>query len=1398
MGKTVTSVVSAGLMIAGVIATGGLGTALIVAGIAVQAASAFIFKDKVPGSGYRDQSERKQMLRSASAPETVVVGKTMMSGLLFFAEEEEGEQDENEELYMALAIASHPIHKLGQIYFNDDKIEDLGDNAQYEFHNGRTEADPYLLKHAPSWKEDMIGRGLAWLRLTLRFDQEKFPYGVPNVKSELWGKEIYDPRTEKTAWSNNGALVILDYYRHYLGVPDSDIDWNAFKVAADICDETVQTPDGKSEPRYTLNGAYELEESPASVLEMMHKCIAGEPTYIAGKHGILMQVYNGPALLTIDESQIIDTVTVTPELSLRDATNAIYGTFVDAEQQYNKTDFEPVVIEEWIEEDGLEIKENMDYRFVTSPYQANRLANLYLRKKRAGRRIQLRMNLDGYAYRPGDVVKLELPSLGISDLEFRIADWKFHPSEGVEITLEEDGPYIYEDLASKPFVRPPFTKLPTGGVPAPINLAFVPLSVTDIVQGYISWQNVASDIRYNTVNILQNDKVIQSIQVPGERVDINGLTRGTYRVEVRAINVAGAMSAPAISDFAIQAPPAPIGVEITPGMFSLTASPRQGDSAVFGYTFEFWFSEKKLANLSENEVITKTNKVGQGQFWTKDNLKAGTDYWFYVRTVNSYGKSQFVEAVGQASGTPKDMLDELGNNFLTAEAGQIMQEQIDFSKEAIAELELDTIDVKQKVVSIDRDVEAVNEAVMMNTKFTTEVHFSLKEEVADRKAEIFRIEQVQVTDREAAARWQEQITAKVDYNASEILNIKDAQSSYEKATAQQISQVKADVDGVKSRVTTVETATADLKQSQAKFEQSTTAEFGEMRGYITHFETSLSNVELAVSEAIMQTTAQVNQHSSELLQSKADVKRIANATATNEKATAELAESVKAHYEDSQAEFVDVRKSIAEKDKAHSERTEQVRAELGKNINANKEEIDKTNKELSDISAAVTTNTKAIAETDKTLTELEQVSSSRFDSNEATIANIQNTQANAESSQAETTLQLAAQQNEQGSELLRAKASIRETNKIIVDNDKAYAQKFTQIDAQLGENGARFTRVEEALADTQQSVAKSIERLDARFDEQEGMIEEKMQATFKQTGDGVVTHSINITIVHNNVKYNAAGQVISAQVKNGKLESFIGYNANNFAWYNPVNGKMELFMAAKNGQLFIRDLFIEDGSITNAKIGNVIQSNNYLNGRPSWIINKNGFAEFQNIKARGEIEATSGRLKNVVIEESCDILGKLKVENLEGNIVTVTQDVYHNLSFSHSNIVELFKVKRRTQKCFIWVQGALTPYEVIPGGSSRVENRSAFAYRAPGYDSNGGEADIYIDGVIQPRPNIYNMRGTSVSDTYAVNEFVLELSPGEGVASIGIKIPRLNSETTRFIMRARIIVFPDNQDVIFN
>ncbi|MEQ5221059.1 DUF1983 domain-containing protein [Providencia alcalifaciens] len=785
MGKTVTNIASAALMVVGTIYGGPVGYALIAAGIATQAAGAMIYKDKMPSMNYRDQSERKQMLRSSTAPETIIVGKTVCSGLLFFAEEERGEQDENERLFMALALAAHKVDHIGRIWLNDDLIGTFGDKAGYEFHNSRTDCDPYMLKNAPSWKEDMIGDGLAWLRLTLRYDAEKFPYGVPNVKVEVWGKQLFDPRTNKTIWSNNGALVVLDFYRSYLGVPDTDIDFDSFKTAADLCDETVVSPEGTAEPRYTINGAYELSESPASILDHMHKCIAAEPTYVAGKHGILMQAYNGPAVLRIEPNQIIDTVNITPELALRDATNAIYGTFVDAEQLYIKTDFEPVIIEEWIDEDGLEIKENMDYRFVTSPYQAARLSNLYLRKKRAGRRIQLRMNMDGYAYRPGEIVLLNLPHIGIQNLEFRVAEWKFHPHEGVDILLEEDGAYIYEDIIGKPFVRPPFTVLPTGGVAPPLNLAFVPVSIGEIVQGYLSWKSAAADVRYNTVNIIQDGKVVQSIQVPQDRVDLSGLVRGSYRAEVRSINAAGAMSAPAIVDFDIQAPPKPVSVEVTGGMFSLTCVPRAGESAQHGYTFEFWFSDKKLANTNDLEVTTKSNRLGQGQFWTKENLKAGTDYWFYVRTVNSYGMSQFVEAAGQADALPADIIEEMGGQFMTTEAGKRLEDQLYW----------------------------LSESNLINGAATFEVQQDLFTKHGQSMAQIKRLDRVFASAELAWAQSIVEVNASINGVKAGVIKNDQAITTLNKSFAESQTQVQSKLDEqmaiVNTKATTEFTATGD-------------------------------------------------------------------------------------------------------------------------------------------------------------------------------------------------------------------------------------------------------------------------------------------------------------------------------------------------------------------------------------------------------------------------------------------------------------------------------------------------------------------------------------------------------------------------------------------------------------
>lgn len=225
------------------------------------------------------------------------------------------------------------------------------------------------------------------------------------------------------------------------------------------------------------------------------------------------------------------------------------------------------------------------------------------------------------------------------------------------------------------------------------------------------------------------------------------------------------------------------------------------------------------------------------------------------------------------------------------------------------------------------------------------------------------------------------------------------------------------------------------------------------------------------------------------------------------------------------------------------------------------------------------------------------------------------------------------------------------TNKRIDDTN----QKLGNTDKEVGRIRADVATNKEAISETNKAMAKSEEQVQAQFGKQQGMINQKMQAEFSQTGDGVVTHSINITIVHNNVKYNAAGQVISAQVKNGKLESFIGYNANNFAWYNPVNGKMELFMAVKNGQLFVKEAFLDKASIREMVLSEAIKSKNYELGKAGFIIDANtGNTEFNNATFRGTIDGADGNFKGTVYVEKLlgDVNSSLYFDGVENSMIT--------------------------------------------------------------------------------------------------------------------------------------------------
>ena len=652
--------------------------------IAAQIATQALMKKPSFGIGsFRDAAERKQVLRAAASPKTVVYGQTMSAGTLFFSEEQSGEQDEGEWLHMAITLAGHPISHIGQIYLADDLISAYDDYASYEVHIDRQTADPFMLENCPSWKDDMIGKGVSWLRLSLKFDAEKFPSGIPNCKVEKFGREVYDPRTGETAYSNNLALCVLDYYRNYLNVPDDDINWDQFQEAANICDETVSIGDGNTEKRYTLNGEFDLSENKASILEDMLAACAGEPTYIAGKHGILVGAYYGPATMTITESQIAGDIEIMPEVSQSERVNTVKGTFVDPKQGYSEVDFPPVSVSEWVVEDGVEIAQDLKSRFVTSEFQAQRLANIKLNRTRISRTMNLTLNLSGYRYRPGMYVIVNLPSLGITNVEMRVTDWKFGVQNGVQLTLKQETEGVWGDAIGKPVERPPFTQLPPGGVAQPQNLQYTVEEIGQVVQGVLSWQNLGQ-FAYNKVMIRRGNEAVLSIQVPGSFTRLTGLPRDSYTAHVIAVNQMGANSPEAYLEFNIQAPPPPTNVDIQQGYFAITLIPRLAELTNVSTQFDFWTSgETPLSDSSTATVEANATRAGVGTSWSSHQLQNDHTYYWYIRTVNAFGSSDFIEVPARCLMNTGSLIDYIDDAVRDSDAFKNVQQGVDTNLDGI-------------------------------------------------------------------------------------------------------------------------------------------------------------------------------------------------------------------------------------------------------------------------------------------------------------------------------------------------------------------------------------------------------------------------------------------------------------------------------------------------------------------------------------------------------------------------------------------------------------------------------------------------------------------------------------------------------------------------------------------
>ena len=205
------------------------------------------------------------------------------------------------------------------------------------------------------------------------------------------------------------------------------------------------------------------------------------------------------------------------------------------------------------------------------------------------------------------------------------------------------------------------------------------------------------------------------------------LALGNYRLTVRAVNAWGQQGDPASVSFRIAAPAAPSRIELTPGYFQITATPHL---AVYDPTvqFEFWFSEKRIADIRQVEASARY--LGTALYWiaASINIKPGHDYYFYIRSVNTVGKSAFVEAVGRASDDASGYLDFFKGEIGKTHLAQELWTQIDNGQLApdLAEIRTSITDVSNEITqTVNKKLEDQSAAIQQIQKVQVDTNNNL-------------------------------------------------------------------------------------------------------------------------------------------------------------------------------------------------------------------------------------------------------------------------------------------------------------------------------------------------------------------------------------------------------------------------------------------------------------------------------------------------------------------------------------------------------------------------------------------------------------------------------------------------------------------------------------------------
>lgn len=425
--------------------------------------------------------------REAVAPRRMIYGRARVGGpIIYMASRTTPGGQSNNALDIIVVLAGHRVKSIGAVYLNGELAQTALGVVQPRFSGflwverhlgGEGPAFPGLASQsAGAWTSQHRLSGCAAVAITLIYDAERYPSGIPNIAVDVEGcDEIFDPRTSVTGYSTNPALCLAHYMAHptyglgaTIGAADG-IATAELIAAANVCDEVVTRVGGGTEPRYACDGIVDLSRDPRSNIMDLLTAMAGDACYQAGQWRIYAGAWR-PSVVALTADDVTDGgLALSTRASRSQNFNCVRGTFVSPENDWAADDFPAYVSPVYVAEDGGEqVWADIVLPYTISPSAAQRLAKIHLERQRRQLTVILSGKLSAWRAATMDTVTLDYARWGFAAKPFEVRDVRVAIGEAItpQLTLREASPLVYDWSADELAI---YAAAPRTSLPSPLD-----------------------------------------------------------------------------------------------------------------------------------------------------------------------------------------------------------------------------------------------------------------------------------------------------------------------------------------------------------------------------------------------------------------------------------------------------------------------------------------------------------------------------------------------------------------------------------------------------------------------------------------------------------------------------------------------------------------------------------------------------------------------------------------------------------------------------------------------------------------------------------------------------------------------------------------------------------------